>query len=173
MATSPRTRVPMRRRREGRTNYRTRLGLLKSGETRLVVRRTNGNVIVQFVDWAETGDAVKATAVAQELAKLGWEGSAKNTPAAYLTGLLAGSRAKAAGVASAVLDIGRHTPTKGSRVFAALKGVLDAGIDVPHGGEEIYPSEDRLNGAFLELESNFNAVKGKIESGPTPTAKSQ
>ena len=90
MATGPRTRVPFRRRREGRTDYRTRLGLLKSGETRLVVRRTNGNVIVQFVGWAQEGDQVQATAVAQELAKLGWEGSPKNTPAAYLTGLLAG-----------------------------------------------------------------------------------
>ena len=171
MAHGPRTRVPFRRRREGRTDYRRRLGLLRSGETRLVVRRTSANVIVQFVDWSQDGDQVKATAVAQELAKLGWEGSAKNTPAAYLTGLLAGRRAKAAGVASAVLDIGRRVPSKGSRVFAALKGVLDAGIDVPHGGEEIYPSEERLNGAFLELESNFNAVKGHIESGKEPAAK--
>jgi large subunit ribosomal protein L18 len=162
MATSPRTRVPFRRRREGRTNYRTRLALLKSQETRLVVRRTNGNVIVQFVDWTQGGDAVKATAVAQELKKMGWEGSPKNTPAAYLTGLLAGKRAAEAGVESAVLDIGRHTPTKGSRVFAALKGVLDAGIEVPHGGEDVYPSEERLNGAFLELESNFDAVKARI-----------
>ena len=175
MATSPRTRVPFRRRREGRTNYRTRLALLKSQETRLVVRRTNGNVIVQFVDWTQTGDAVKATAVAQELKKMGWEGSAKNTPAAYLTGLLAGKRAAEAGVESAVLDIGRHTPTQGSRVFAALTGVLDAGIEVPHGGEDIYPSEERLNGAYLELESNFNAVKAKISDGKSAgssTAKS-
>ena len=175
MATSPRTRVPFRRRREGRTNYRSRLALLKSGETRLVVRRTNGNVIVQFVDWTQGGDAVKATAVAQELAKLGWEGSAKNTPAAYLTGLLAGRRAAEAGVETAVLDIGRHTPTKGSRVFAALKGVLDAGIEVPHGGEDIYPSEERLNGAFLDLATNFNAVKAKIadkKSAGTSAAKS-
>lgn len=165
MANSPRTRVPFRRRREGKTDYRKRLGLVKSGETRLVVRRTNGNVIVQFVDWSQTGDEVKATAVAQELKKMGWEGSPKNTPAAYLTGLLAGRRASQAGVENAVLDIGRHMPAKGSRVFAALKGVLDAGIEVPHGSEEIYPSEERLNGAFLELESNFDAVKGAIESG--------
>ena len=171
MASSPRTRVPFRRRREGRTNYRTRLALLKSGETRLVVRRTNGNVIVQFVDWTQTGDAVKATAVAQELKKMGWEGSPKNTPAAYLTGLLAGKRAAEAGVESAVLDIGRHTPTKGSRVFAALKGVLDAGIEVPHGGEDVYPSEERLNGAFLELASNFDAVKAKIAGAKGAGAK--
>ncbi|MES2153891.1 MAG: 50S ribosomal protein L18 [bacterium] len=165
MATSPRTRVPFRRRRQGKTDYRRRLALLRSEETRLVVRRTSANVIVQFVDWDQNGDLVKATAVAQELAKLGWEGSSKNTPAAYLTGLLAGKRAAAAGVSSAVLDIGRRPPTKGSRVFAALKGVLDAGIDVPHGEDGIYPSEERLNGAFLDLETNFNAVKAKIGSG--------
>ena len=165
MAIGPRTRVPFRRRREGKTDYRRRLALLRSQETRLVVRRTSGNVIVQFVEWGQTGDKVTATAVAQELAKLGWEGSAKNTPAAYLTGLLAGKRAAAAGVEAAVLDIGRRPPTKGSRVFAALKGVLDAGIDVAHGSDEIYPSEDRLNGAFLDLETNFNAVKAKIGTG--------
>jgi len=173
MAIGPRTRVPFRRRREGRTDYRRRLGLLKSGETRVVVRRTSANVIVQFVDWSESGDEVKATAVAQELSKLGWEGSPKNTPAAYLTGLLAGKRAKAAGVESAVLDLGRRMPTKGSRIFAALKGVLDAGIDVPHGDDAIYPSEERLNGAFLELETSFNAVKGNIESGKAPSEKSR
>jgi len=170
MATGPRTRVPFRRRREGRTDYRRRLAMLKSGETRVVVRRTATNVIVQFVDWSAEGDAVKATAVAQELKKMGWEGSTKNTPAAYLTGLLAARRAKAAGVDTAVLDIGRHMPTKGSRVFAALKGVLDAGIEVPHGGEDLYPSEDRLTGEFLEQKQNFEAVRAAI--GGSSPAKS-
>lgn len=171
MATSPRTRVPFRRRREGKTDYRRRLALLKSGEVRLVVRRTSANVIVQFVDRAEQGDEVKATAVAQELAKMGWEGSPKNTPAAYLTGLLAGTRAKAAGVQTAVLDIGRRVPSKGSRVFAALKGVQDAGVEVAAGDDDIYPSEERLTGAFLDLETNFNAVKAKIGAPEAPKAK--
>lgn len=162
MATSPRTRVPFRRRREGRTDYRRRLALLKSGETRLVVRRTAGNVIVQFVDWAETGDVVKATAVGQELQKLGWEGSPKNTPAAYLTGLLAGKRALESGIDEAVLDLGRHNPVRGSKVFAALKGVVDAGVFVPAGDDEIYPTEDRLKGDFLEQKKNFDAVAAKI-----------
>ena len=165
MATGPRTRVPFRRRREGKTDYRRRLALLKSGETRLVVRRTNTNVIVQFVDWAPDHDEVKATAVAMELKKMGWNGSAKNTPAAYLTGLLAGKRAVAAGVATAVLDIGRQVPSTGSRVFAVLKGVLDAGIEVAHGGEELYPAEERLNGSFLDQKENFDAVKAAIGKG--------
>ena len=169
MATGPRTRVAFRRRREGRTDYRARLGLLKSGETRVVVRRTNGNVIVQFVDWAETGDMVKATAVGQELAKMGWKGSAKSTPAAYMTGLLAGKRAKAAGIEDAVLDMGRHAPVHGSKVFAALKGVLDAGVWVPH-SDDIFPSEDRLTGAFLGQQKEFEAVKAAI--GGTSAANS-
>lgn len=168
MKVGPRTRVPFRRRREGRTDYRSRLGLLKSQTTRVVVRRTNGNVIVQFVDWSAEGDQVRATAVAQELKALGWEGSAKNTPAAYLTGLLAGQRAAKAGIEDAVLDLGRHTPVRGGRVFAALKGVLDAGVQVPH-GEGLYPAEERLNGSFLGQEKNFDAVRAKIGR---PAAKS-
>ncbi len=166
MAASPRTRVPMRRRREGKTDYRNRLGLLKSGETRVVVRRTTGNVIVQFIDWAETGDEVKATAVGQELKQLGWTGSAKNTPAAYLTGFLAGKRALAEGIDNAVLDLGRHAPVRGSKVFAALKGIVDAGVEVPH-GDDIYPTEDRLTGEFLDQKKDFEAVRAAI-GGASP-----
>lgn len=171
MSVGPRTRVPFRRRREGRTDYRSRLALLKSGETRVVVRRTNGNVIVQFVDWAEEGDKVLASATARELAKMGWSHSPKSTPAAYLTGLLAGQRAAQQGIADAVLDIGRHAPVRGSKVFAALKGVLDAGVDVPHGDEErIFPAEERVTGSFLDQKKDFDAVRAKI--GVAPAAKS-
>ena len=169
MASGPRTRVPYRRRREGRTDYRARLALLKSGETRVAVRRSNNNVIVQFIDWSEHGDMVQATAVGQELAKLGWKGSPKSTPAAYLTGLLAGKRAIEAGVKDAVLDLGRHAPVKGSKVFAALQGILDAGVDVPH-GDDMFPEEDRLTGAFLDQQKDFEAVKAAI--GGTSAANS-
>ncbi len=165
MATGPRTRVPFRRRRTGQTDYKKRLALLKSGETRLVVRHTNGNVIAQFVDWQREGDRIRTGAVALELGKLGWEGSAKNTPAAYLTGLLAGERAKKAGIEDAVLDLGRRAPVRGSKVFAVLKGVLDAGVDVAHGDDDIYPSEDRLTGEFLGQKDNFEAVRAKIGTG--------
>lgn len=169
MATGPRTRVPFRRRREGRTDYRARLGLLKSNKTRMVVRRTNGNVIVQFADWDGEGDRVLASATARELAKQGWKHSPKSTPAAYLAGYLAGQRARKAGVENAVLDIGRHAPVRGSKVFAALKGALDAGVEMPHGDDK-FPSEERLNGAFLGQENDFNAVVAAL--GGTAAAKS-
>ncbi|MGM0388528.1 MAG: 50S ribosomal protein L18, partial [Natrinema limicola] len=41
MATGPRYKVPMRRRREVRTDYHQRLRLLKSGKPRLVARKSN------------------------------------------------------------------------------------------------------------------------------------
>lgn len=165
MAHGPVYRVPFRRRREGRTDYRTRLGLLKSRKPRVVVRRTSRNVTVQFAEFHPDGDRILAQATAQELADLGWTGSPTSTPAAYLTGLLAGSRAKAAGIEEGVLDIGRRRPTRGSRVFGALKGVLDAGLDVPH-GDDVLPADDRLNGAHMgdDVPTMVEAVKSKIGS---------
>lgn len=144
-ATGPTYIVPFRRRRENVTNYAKRLAMVKSG-TRLVVRKSLKNVLVQFIDFSDKGDKVLAQASSAQLAKFGWFPHS-NTPTAYLTGLLAGKRAAKSGVKSACLDIGLYTPSKGSRVFAALKGVLDAGIKVPSG--EGLSSETRLKGEHI------------------------
>src|SRR5688572_29691307 len=125
----PRYKPAFRRRRTGQTDFTKRLALLKGRTTRLVVRRSNRAVTVQFVDFDPTGDVVRATATSRDLVAHGWDSSLASTPAAYLTGLLAGRRAKKAGVSWAVLDIGRQEPVAGGRLFAALKGVLDAGVD--------------------------------------------
>lgn len=138
----------LRRRIEGKTDYRHRLALLKSGKTRLVVRKTNRYIIVQFIDYNRNGDIVRAYALSKELARYGWKHGTKNLPAAYLTGYLAGLRAMKEGIREAVLDIGRHPSTKGSRLYAALKGAIDAGIMVNH-GEEILPDESRIRGAHI------------------------
>ncbi|MEM4756409.1 MAG: hypothetical protein QW594_04745, partial [Candidatus Woesearchaeota archaeon] len=50
--------VAFRRRRSGKTNYTKRLGLLKSGKPRLVVRKTNTAFIVQLVKHQPNGDQV-------------------------------------------------------------------------------------------------------------------
>jgi large subunit ribosomal protein L18 len=42
------------------------------------------------------------------------------------------------------LDIGLHVPSKGTRVFAALKGVVDAGVEVPY-SEDIVPDDERIS----------------------------
>ena len=68
------------------------------------------------------------------------------------------------GIEEAILDIGLQRPVKGSRVFAALKGMLDAGLSIPH-GDGIFPSEERIKGLHIseELENLFDEVKGKLE----------
>ena len=167
MATGPRYRVPFRRRREGKTNYRRRKALVLSGLPRLVVRRTLKRVLAQVVKAEIVGDKVLASADSSELArKFGWSGSRSNLPAAYLTGLLCGFRALQAGVKEAVLDTGLQAPTKGSRIFAALKGVVDAGVSVPH-DESILPSEERIQGQHIveyakQLASDPEAYKTRF-----------
>jgi large subunit ribosomal protein L18 len=52
------------------------------------------------------------------------------------------------GVEKAFLDIGLHIPSKGTRIFAALNGAIDAGVEVPH-SEDILPDEDRLSGKHI------------------------
>ncbi len=166
MADGPRYRVPHRRRREGRTDYKRRLALLKSGKTRAVVRTQSNNTIVQFIDFDPDGDIVRAQANAHELPDLGWEGHTGNLPAAYLTGLLAATRAAEAGIEEAVLDIGLHDPNPGSAVFSALHGVLDAGVDVPH-GDTVLPEDERLVGAHIsdEAEAMTEEIKDEILEG--------
>jgi len=149
MAKGSRYNVPYRRRREGKTDYRKRKALILSRKPRLVVRGSLKNIIVQIIAAKPHGDEVLVSAHSRELLKnYGWRAPRGNLPAAYLTGLLCGLKAKAKGIEEAVLDIGLHSPAKGARVFAALKGVLDAGLNVPH-GEEKLPDENRIQGVHV------------------------
>ena len=101
------------RRNKGITNYRKRLALLKSGIPRAVVRFSNAKVSVQIIEFKNEGDNVLASANSADVADMGWKGSKTNVPASYLSGMLAAKRALKAGIGSAVLDIGRITPTPG------------------------------------------------------------
>jgi large subunit ribosomal protein L18 len=120
-----------KRRIENLTDYRMRSKLLMGGKPRLVVRHSNRYVYVQFIEYGRGGDLVQAQANSKELLALDFP-STSNTTAAYLTGLLAGMRAKKSGVEEAVLDAGLNVVTKGSRALAALAGAIDAGIEIPH-----------------------------------------
>ncbi|MCQ8893449.1 MAG: 50S ribosomal protein L18 [Methanolinea sp.] len=148
MATGPRYFIPFRRRKEGKTDYYARAKLVVSGRPRMVVRRTNRHVIIQMVHAENEGDRTTVTAHSGELAGFGFRGSPSSTPAAFLTGILFAVKALNAGYESAILDIGLHRATKGARVFAALKGAVTAGLDVPH-GEEILPDDGRVKGAHI------------------------
>ncbi|MFQ5986770.1 MAG: 50S ribosomal protein L18 [Thermoplasmata archaeon] len=165
MTRGPRQHVPFRRRSRGQTNYRKRLALLRSEKPRLVVRKTLSGTIIQFVRFHPSGDEVLASATTRELRKFDWKGHTGNVPAAYLTGYLAGRRATAAKVKEAVPDLGLHPPTRGSRVFAALQGVRDAGVVVP-GDEAVVPDESRRRGEHLRaaLSPSVDEVKAKLEA---------
>ncbi|MEN2974754.1 MAG: 50S ribosomal protein L18 [Candidatus Caldarchaeales archaeon] len=142
-------RRPPTRRRKGLTDYRARLKLVKSGQLRLVVRKSNRYILVQIVKSKKGGDETLLTINSKSLLKYGWRASTKNLPAAYLTGLLAGLIAKKKGVGRAILDIGVYTPVDGSRIFAVAKGVRDAGVEVPI-SEEKLPGEERISGSHIE-----------------------
>jgi large subunit ribosomal protein L18 len=160
MAQGPTYRVKFRRRREGKTNYYRRRRLLLSRRPRLVVRKTNSKIIVQIINARVVGDITEASAVSTELANYGWTGGACNTPAAYLTGILAARRAISRGVTNAVLDIGLNPPIKGSKIYGALKGAVDAGLDVPH-DPEVLPDEDRISGKHIIGAFEYYASSGE------------
>src|SRR5512136_1133526 len=158
MATGSRYFVPFRRRREGKTDYYKRTRLVVADAPRMVVRKTNRHIIIQLVTAELDGDRTLVSANSAELETFGYKGSTSNTPAAYLTGMLFAVKAKKAQQESAVLDIGLNRATPGARVFAALKGAVDAGLDIPY-GEEILPSEDRLKGEHIAA---YNKNAGDI-----------
>ena len=141
--------VKFKRRNEGKTNYKKRLAMLKSGMPRAVIRKSNYNMQVQIINYKKEGDVTIATANSKELVKMGWKHHTGNTPAAYLTGYLCGARAKSKGIDKAVVDIGLISPVHGSRAFAAAKGVADAGIEMPIDAEAL-PKEGRLKGSHIK-----------------------
>ncbi len=180
MATGPRYNVPMRRRREVRTDYHQRLRLLKSGKPRLVARKSNKHTTAQLISPGPQGDETLASAHSGDLTEYGWEAPTSNISAAYLTGLLAGTRAVEAGLEEAVLDIGLNTATPGNKVFAVQEGAIDAGLEIPHNdsvladwsrtrGEHIAEyaeqrDEPLYSGEFdaTELPEHFDAVREAI-----------
>ena len=192
MATGPRYKVPFRRRRLGKTDYFARRRMVRSGRHRFVVRITSTRVIAQIMEALPAGDRTLATAESRQLKGFGWRGGLKNLPAAYLTGYLAGYQALKAGISDAIADIGLVTPIPGSRVFAVIKGAIDAGLTIPC-AEKMFPPEKRLRGdhiaiyakdlskdapttykrqfgkvskgrdELIKLPTTFEAAKGKIE----------
>jgi len=154
--------VNFRRRRQGVTDYAKRVALLKSGLPRLVVRKSNKYVIVQVVEFSEKGDETIAAATSRQLSKLGFQGKA-NTPSAYLTGFLVGKRALAKGASECAADFGRHAATKGSLLYAAVKGAVDAGLKIP-ASPEVLPSKERIEGKNLKNSTGFAEALEKLRS---------
>ena len=156
MARGSQYNLAYRRRRNAKTDYAMGRRLVLSGLPRLIVRPANKHITVQVIEAKATGDIVLASAHSSELKKYAWKGAGGNVPAAYLTGRLAGYRAKVKGIEKAILDVGTRPVSTGSRLFAAMNGAVDSGMDIPH-GDGTLPAKERLRGEHI-------AVYGKLLS---------
>jgi large subunit ribosomal protein L18 len=154
--------MTLKRRREGRTDYRRRLRLLASGKVRCVVRLTSRHSIIQFVEYAEQKDHVLTGATSKELVPFGWSKGTASVTAAYLAGYLAGTKAKAMGIEESVADVGFVDPRSNERLRACIKGVIDSGVNVPFGLE---CDESRLRGEHIGAGELFDAVVNSIKGG--------
>lgn len=156
--------VPFRRKRQGRTYYKKRMKILLSSRYRFVVRKSLRNFQASVIEYSPKGDRVILTVNSNMLGKLGWKGSNGNLPSAYLIGLLAGKKAIEKGVKDAVLDLGFNNSVKGSRLYAALAGAIDAGLKIPC-NPEILPPKERISGEHIaKYAEQLKADKPKYDS---------
>jgi len=175
--------VKFRRRREGRTDYRQRHKLItqdknkyQSPKYRLVVRFTNRYVICQIIYAEVVGDKVLCSATSKELPKYGLPVGLKNYSAAYCTGLLVARRLLQklgldetyTGVEEvddekrpfrALLDVGIKNTTTGAKVFGAMKGASDGGLDIPHSNKR-FPGYSRDTKQF-DAEMHKGRIMGE------------
>jgi len=141
----------------------------KTPKYRFVVRVTNRDVITQIIAADLTHDVVIAAAYSHELPRYGIKLGLTNYAACYATGLLLARRVnskfglkfegqtkvdgedfnvepsedeEAPKPFKALLDVGLARTTSGARVFGALKGATDGGIDIPH-NDHRYPGSKR------------------------------
>ena len=74
---------------------------------------------------------------------------------------MAGKKALGQGAKDAILYTGTRKYTQ--RMAAALKGVIDAGVQVP-ANEETFPDDDRINGEHLTVKNEVSKIKSTIDS---------
>merc|ERR1712134_245294 len=146
-----------RRRREGKTDYQARKGLcaqyknkFNTPKYRMIVRSTNKDVVCQIAYSRMQGDIIVAAAYSHELPRYGLSVGLKN----YKLDELYVGQAEADGEEYNVepvddgprpfrcfLDVGLNRTTTGNKVFGALKGALDGGLDIPHNNKR-FPGFD-------------------------------
>lgn len=156
--------LPFKRRLRTKTDYEARRYLLSGNIPRLVVRKTNRYIIAQVVKSENAQDKVVLTTNSRELVKYGFSESysMKNLAAAYLTGFLMASKVMK-DTKNLILDIGMLKSSKGNRLYAVLKGAVDAGIDIPH-SEEILPSMEEIKAKTKnDIDKVIAKIKGELK----------
>jgi large subunit ribosomal protein L5e len=141
---------------------------------RMIVRFTNKDVVCQIAYARIDGDKIVCAAYSHELPKYGVKVGLTNYAAAYCTGLLLARRILkkfnldsiyagceevngeqyqvesmpgSPGAFRCYLDVGLARTTTGARVFGALKGAVDGGLDIPHGVKR-FPGYDAESKEF-------------------------
>lgn len=155
-----------KRRREYKTDYKRRFGLLKSGLPRAVFRKTNKYIIAQYVLSEEAKDKVIIGIDSKKLLKYGWpkeaENSLKSISAAYLTGYLFGKKILKEKLENPIFDSGMTRMLHKSKVYSFIKGLIDSGLKIKC-DEKTFPDESRIKGEHLKNKINFNEIIQKIE----------
>ena len=157
-----------RRRKENKTDYLKRLKLLKSKIPRIVFRKTNKYVMAQYVVSKQAKDKVEIGLSSKQLVKYGWpkefQGSLKSIPASYLTGFLIGKRIIKEKKETPIIDLGMMRVLHKTKIFAFLKGLIDAGIEIKH-KKDVFPDDEKITGKNLkkDFSKTFNEIKSKIE----------
>ena len=140
--------VPFRRKREGRTYYKSRMKMIMSGKYRFVARKSLKNLQASIVQFDPKGDRIAITVDSKALLKIGWKGDTGNLSSAYLIGYIAGKKAQEKGIKDAVFDIGFNKSVKGSRLYAALAGAIDSGLKIPF-DQGVIPPKERIAGEHI------------------------
>ena len=141
---------------------------MKSGAPRIVFRKSNKYIIAQYVTSSEAQDKIIFGVISKDLLGKGWpkenQGSLKSTPAAYLTGLLMGKMIAQKKLENPIIDFGMNKMLHKTKTYAFLKGVIDSGIEI-NAKDEIFPSEDRIQGKHLknDFSGKFKEIKSSIE----------
>ncbi len=146
------------RRKKGKTDYKARFGMLKSGKPRLVIRKSNRYVIAQIIKSDIAQDKIVASSTSKDLLSYGWpkesEGSLKSLGACYLLGMLI---AKKSGEKDVILDFGLQRNIQKGRIYAVVKGAVEYGMNVAC-SEEAMPEKDKI----MDNEKTSKII-GKVE----------
>ena len=166
-----------RRRREGTTNYKRRKAAVISKQLMLYVFVSDKNTTIQIISPRLKGDLVLASTTSKELLKFGWKLPRRSVPAAYLTGLLLGSKAIQKNLGNTIVYTNVKMYHASGRVASALKGVLDAGFKLPV-GEDTLPNDSRVSGAHIaayatklkemNMEKYQRIFSGRLKAGIKP-----
>ena len=158
-------RVPKKRRRLNITDYKARLILLKSNAVRIVIRRTNRYMIIQSVESENAQDKIIFGLTSKALIQEGWNekmtGNLKSIPACYLTGILFAKKVDTN--KRYIIDLGMARNIQGSRIFAAVKGLIDGGLKL-NADAKAFPSKESLEGKNTKEETKeiVKKIKEKL-----------